>query len=90
MEAGRLQGRRRYDYRDVIGRVESGTETESLVWKNGRGRAMPGRLQDVGGRTAPGASSRVIAEDAYMDVGGRTALGASSRAITERPVPFFW
>ena len=24
---------------------------------------MPGRLQEVGGRTAPGASSRAIAED---------------------------
>jgi len=27
------------------------------------GRATPGRLQDVGGRTAPGASSRAVAED---------------------------
>ena len=25
----RLQGRRRYDYKDVIGRVASGTETEN-------------------------------------------------------------
>ncbi len=28
-----------------------------------RGRVTPGRLQDVGGRTAPGASSRAVTEE---------------------------
>lgn len=30
---GRLHGRGRYDYREVIGRVEPGAETENRVWK---------------------------------------------------------
>jgi len=33
---GRLYGRRWYGYMDVIGRVESGTETENTVWNNCR------------------------------------------------------
>ena len=39
MDAGRLQGWRRYDSRDGIGRVESGTETERTSGTRSRGRA---------------------------------------------------
>ena len=35
---------------EVIGRVESGTETESRVWNNGRGRTTQDAYTDVGGR----------------------------------------
>ncbi len=43
----RLQGSRRYDYMEVIGRVESGTETESEARLKGFRRYDP---RDGGGR----------------------------------------
>ncbi len=44
MDVGRLQGRRRYDYMEVIGRVEPGAETERTSGTRSRGRTMSGRL----------------------------------------------
>ena len=38
-----LQGRRRYDSREGIGRVESGTETENCAWSNDRESSLEQR-----------------------------------------------
>ncbi len=42
MDVGRLQGRRRYDYMEVIGRVEPGAETERTSGTRSRGRNASG------------------------------------------------
>ena len=52
---------REHDCMDAGGRATQEAKAEER--KLYRGRATPGRLQDVGGRTAPGASSRAVAEE---------------------------
>ncbi len=49
-DIGRLQGRRRYDYMEVIGRVEPGAETERTSGTRSRGSESQDEYMDIFGR----------------------------------------
>ncbi len=66
---------------EVIGRVESGTETESRVWNNGRGRAT----QDA---KAENRSVYAIHEDSVPSGYSSTALTQLSRKKAFSEAPF--
>ncbi len=61
----RLQGRRRYDYMEVIGRVDSGTETE-----NESGDRVEGSTRTAHAHGWAVCSECMDAQDAYKEVGG--------------------
>jgi hypothetical protein len=50
MQEVRRHGRRRYDYMDVVGRIESGTEIENRVRNEGREQ----RLEQLSRRSERG------------------------------------